>query len=137
MISNNWFAMAFFVSSILVGCRDEPDTNEVRRAAIAQCTRDETNRAAPQACLQTLLQVAESDLMQSYALRFQDARERDHGSGKEIHADTFRRANDEWKQYRDAECARRLDEVPQGVKRDDYQLACMVELTRRRALDMR
>ena len=50
---------------------------------------------------------------------------------------TFRKANDEWKQYRDAECARRRDHAPKDVSADDYQLACTVELTRRRALDMR
>jgi hypothetical protein len=32
---------------------------------------------------------------------------------------------------------RRRDLAPQGVAADDYQLACMVELTRRRGLDMR
>jgi uncharacterized protein YecT (DUF1311 family) len=102
---------------------------------LKQCSRDDANKA--HACLETLLQVAENDLMQSYAVRFQDARERDHGTGKEIFADTFRKANDEWKQYRDAECARRRDVVPPGVSMQDYQLACLVELTRRRALDMR
>lgn len=104
-------------------------------SALAQCSRDAAHK--PRGCLETLLQVAENDLMQSYALRFQDARERDHGTGKEIYADIFRKANDEWKQYRDAECARRRDHVPKGVAPDDHHLACMVELTRRRALDMR
>jgi len=101
---------------------------------LKQCTRDGDK---PRPCLETLLQVAETDLLQSYAPRFQDARERDHGTGKEASAAMFRKANDEWRQYRDAECARRRDLVPQGVSADDYELACMVELTRRRALDMR
>jgi uncharacterized protein YecT (DUF1311 family) len=104
-------------------------------SALAQCSRDGTSRT--RGCLETLLQVAENDLTLSYATRFQDARERDHGTGKEIFVDTFRKSNDEWKQYRDAECARRRDVVPAGVAVDDYQLACLVELTRRRALDMR
>jgi uncharacterized protein YecT (DUF1311 family) len=104
---------------------------------LAQCTRDEKQRANPRPCLETLLRLAESDLMQSYAIGFQDARERDDGSGNETYANSFRKANDEWKQYRDAECARRRDVVPQGVKVEDHELACMVELTRRRALDMR
>jgi hypothetical protein len=104
-------------------------------SALAQCSRDAANKT--RACLETLLQVAENDLMQSYAVRFQDARERDHGTGKEVFADIFRKANDEWKQYRDAECVRRRDVVPAGVSVDDYQLACAVDLTRRRALDMR
>ena len=103
-------------------------------SALKQCSRDGDK---PRPCLETLLQVAENDLMLSYATRFQDARERDHGTGKEIFVDTFRKSNDEWKQYRDAECARRRDVVPPAVAVDDYQLACLVELTRRRALDMR
>lgn len=106
-------------------------------SAMAQCTRDEALRAKPRPCLETLLQVAENDLTQAYAVRFQDARERDHGSGKEDSVDGFRRANDEWRQYRDAECARRRQAVPPGPNAEDLQLACMIDLTRRRALDMK
>ena len=106
-------------------------------SALAQCTRDEALRAKPRPCLEVLLQVAENDLTQAYAIRFQDARERDHGTGKEESVNVFRRANDEWRQYRDAECSRRRETVPQGVSPDDYQMACMIELTRRRALDMK
>lgn len=106
-------------------------------AALAQCTRDGALRDKPRPCLETLLQVAENDLMQSYALHFQDARERDHNAGNENAATSFRKANDEWRQYRDAECARRRDHTPKSVAPDDFHLACMVELTRRRALDMR
>jgi len=94
-------------------------------------------REKPRPCLDVLLRVAESDLMEVYALHFQDARERDHNAGHEAAVTTFRKANDEWRQYRDAECARRRDHAPKGVAPDDYHLACMVELTRRRALDMR
>jgi uncharacterized protein YecT (DUF1311 family) len=106
-------------------------------SALAQCTRDEAQRAKPRSCLELLLQVAENDLMQIYANRFQDAREKDHGTGAENATNTFRKANDEWRQYREAECARRKDQVPQGIAFEDYQLACMVDLTRRRSLDMR
>jgi uncharacterized protein YecT (DUF1311 family) len=106
-------------------------------SALTQCTRDGALRAKPRPCLEVLLQVAENDLMQAYAVRFQDARERDHGAGNEDAVNVFRKANDEWRQYRDAECARRRDQVPQGIAVEDYQVACMVELTRRRALDMR
>jgi uncharacterized protein YecT (DUF1311 family) len=106
-------------------------------SALAQCTRDTALREQPRPCLQTLLQVAENDLMQSYALMFQEARERDHGAGNEKAADTFRKANEEWRQYRDAECARRRDNIPKGVSPEDHHLACFVELTRRRALDMK
>jgi uncharacterized protein YecT (DUF1311 family) len=103
---------------------------------LAQCTREKG--VPPRPCLETVLLVAEQDLMQAYASRFQDARERDDGTGKEIHVDIFRKANDEWKEYRDAECARRLDQSPQGaVAPEDRRLACLAELTRRRALDMR
>jgi len=106
-------------------------------AALTQCTRDGALRDKPRPCLETLLQVAENDLMQSYALHFQDARERDHNAGNENAATSFRKANDEWRQYRDAECTRRLDQRPKEIAPDDHRLSCMVELTRRRALDMR
>lgn len=106
-------------------------------SALAQCTRDEAQRAKPRPCLELLLQVAENDLMQAYANRFQDAREKDHGTGAENATNTFRKANEEWRQYRDAECTRRKDQLPQGIAFEDYQLACMVDLTRRRSLDMR
>jgi uncharacterized protein YecT (DUF1311 family) len=106
-------------------------------SALVQCSRDAALRKQPRPCLQTLLQVAENDLMQSYALSFQEARERDHSAGNEKAADTFRKANEEWRQYRDAECARRRDNTPKDVSPEDYHLACFVELTRRRALDIR
>ena len=102
---------------------------------LLQCTRDALGDKRK--CLEVLLMVAESDLTQAYAIRFQEARERDQGAGNELLVTTFRKANDEWKQYRDAECARRRDHAPTGVAVDVYQLACMVELTRLRALDMR
>ena len=105
--------------------------------ALVQCTRDEDLRAKPRPCLETLLRVAEEDLTQAYASQFQEARERDHATGKEDSVNVFRRTNDEWRQYRDAECSRRRETVPQGVSAEDYQIACMVELTRRRALDMK
>lgn len=106
-------------------------------SALAQCSRDAAMREKPRPCLETLLQVAENDLMQSYALLFQDARERDHSAGNEKAVDTFRKANDEWRQYRDAECARRRDHAPKGISPEDHHLACVVELTQRRALDVR
>ena len=106
-------------------------------AAIAQCTRDSAMRDKPRPCLEVLLQVAENDLTQEYAMHFQDARERDQGAGNERAVTAFRKANDEWKQYRDAECARRIDRLAKGASADDQHLACMVELTRRRTLDMR
>lgn len=106
-------------------------------SALAQCRRDGALREKPRPCLEVLLQVAENDLMQIYALHFQDARERDHGAGNENAVTSFRKANDEWRQYRDAECARRRDHAPKDIAPEDYHLACIVELTRRRSLDMR
>jgi uncharacterized protein YecT (DUF1311 family) len=106
-------------------------------SALAQCSRDAALREQPKPCLQTLLQVAENDLMQSYALKFQEARERDHDAGNEEAVDTFRKANNEWRQYRDAECARRRDHAAKEVSPEDLHVACLIELTRRRGLDMR
>jgi uncharacterized protein YecT (DUF1311 family) len=104
---------------------------------LAQCTRDSAMRDKPQPCLEVLLRVAEEDLTQAYAVQFQDARERDQSAGNENAVTAFRKSNDEWKQYREAECARRIERGAKGAAPDDQRLACMVELTRRRALDMR
>lgn len=93
-------------------------------AALAQCTRDDSLRGKSRSCLEGLLQVAEADLGQLYALRFQEANERGEAA-----VAIYRKSNDEWRQYRDAECQRREGE--------ERQLACVVDLTRRRAWDMR
>jgi uncharacterized protein YecT (DUF1311 family) len=99
---------------------------------LAQCARSDALRGKERDCLELLLQVAEQDLSQVYAYRFQEANERGEKS-----LATYRKANDEWRQYRDAECARRSELPPAGVSPENYHAACMVELTRRRALDMR
>ena len=101
-------------------------------SALAQCSRGAALRGKEGGCLELLLQVAEQDLSQVYAYRFQEANERGEKS-----LAAYRKANDEWREYRDAECARRRELPPAGVSPDDYHAACMVELTRRRALDMR
>ena len=97
-----------------------------------QCVRSEELREKTRDCLELLLRIAEQDLSLAYAHRFQEANER----GERALA-AYRKANAEWRDYRDAECARRLDLAPSGVAPEDYQAACVVELTRRRALDMR
>jgi hypothetical protein len=94
--------------------------------------RSEGLRTKAAGCLETLLQVAERDLSDVYAHRFQEANERGEPS-----LAAYRKSNDEWREYRDAECARRRELAPSGVSPDDYEAACRVELTRRRALDMR
>jgi len=106
-------------------------------AALTQCLRDEAQRATPRPCLEVLLQVAEADLAQVYALGFQEARERDFNTKAEDFTAAYRKSNDAWRQYRDAECARRRPFAPAGLSAEDYELACTVELTRRRALDMK
>jgi len=93
-------------------------------SAYLQCTRSAALRGKPRPCLEHLLRVAEADLGSVYALRFQEANEK---GGAVIAA--YRKSNGEWREYRDAECARRADE--------DRKLACVIDLTRRRALDMR
>lgn len=101
-------------------------------SAMAQCRRSEALRTRARSCLDLLLRTAEMDLTNVYAHRFQEANER----GEQALA-AFRRSNEEWRQYRDAECERRQALAPAGVKPEDFHLACVVELARRRALDMR
>jgi len=106
-------------------------------SAMTQCTRDDTTRANPRSCLQTLIEVAEVDLTQAYALKLTESRHLDVAGGNEEPSDRFRASNKAWLQYRDAECQRRKDSTPAGTDPGDYQLACIVELTRRRLADMR
>ena len=110
-----------------------------RRAtsALAQCTRDDTTRANVRGCLQTLLEVGEQDLTQAYATRLTEARERDVAAGNEAASERYRASNKAWLAYRDAECERRKDQTPAGADPGDVQAACIVELTRRRLVDMR
>lgn len=106
-------------------------------SALAQCTRDATTRAAPKPCLDTLLQISEQDLMQVYAGGLADALQRDIARGNEAASNAYRESNKAWLQYRDAECQRRKDLAPAAVDPENYRLACVVELTRRRLVDMR
>ena len=100
--------------------------------AAMQCIRHPEMQKNARPCLDLLLRVAEQDLTIVYADRFQEATQRGEAA-----LAAFRKSNDEWKQYRDAECARRRDFAPAGVAPEDYAVACSVELVRRRALDMR
>jgi uncharacterized protein YecT (DUF1311 family) len=99
--------------------------------ALAQCARNEDLRGKEQDCLALLLRIAEQDLSLVYAHRFQEANERGERS-----LAAYRKANDEWREYRDAECARRRELAAAGISPQHSEAACMVELTRRRALDM-
>jgi uncharacterized protein YecT (DUF1311 family) len=65
------------------------------------------------------------------AFRFQDSLEADARAGNENASSAYRNAAVAWRGYRDAECARR------GPAGSDEWRACMVDLTRRRYLDLR
>jgi len=97
---------------------------------LAQCRRGLAAGSDAGGCVEPLLQLAEQDLLQIYAQRFQAAREADAAAGNESASGVFRRSNEAWRAYRDAECARR------GPAGSDAQRACLVELTRRRMLDL-
>jgi uncharacterized protein YecT (DUF1311 family) len=106
-------------------------------SALSQCTRDESTRANPRDCLQTLRNVSEQDLTEAYAARLTEARQRDVAAGNEAASDRYRASNKAWIEYRDAECQRRKDGAPAGIDPEVAQLACIVELSRRRLVDMR
>jgi len=100
--------------------------------AAAQCLRTPDLQKSPRACYELLQRVAEEDLTQLYSQRFQEANARGDASTA-----AFRKSNDEWNRYREAECARRRELAPTGIAADDYAIACNVDLIRRRAQDMR
>jgi uncharacterized protein YecT (DUF1311 family) len=93
--------------------------------SLAQCRRG-TDAAE---CLDALQQIADQDLTALYAQRYVDARQTDAKAGNENAIAAFRRSSDAWKAYRDAECALRGG--------GEATKACVVDLTRRRALDLR
>lgn len=95
-------------------------------AALQQCRRG----AAPLECLQPLLDIAERDLVEVAAFRFQESLEADAKAGNVSASSAYRNAAGAWREYRDAECARR------GASGSDEWRACMVDLTRRRYLDL-
>lgn len=95
-------------------------------SALTQCTRSGNSAGG---CLEALLQVTEQDLTQAYAARFQEARDADSKAGNENASDAIRRSNQAWLSYRDAECARHASA--------DARKACIVDLSRRRLLDVR
>jgi hypothetical protein len=94
--------------------------------SLAQCKRG----AAPGDCLQLLLDLAERDLVEVAAFRFQESLEADAKAGNEKASNTYRNAAAAWRAYRDAECARR------GAGGSDEWRGCMVDLTKRRYLDL-
>lgn len=94
-------------------------------SVLVQCRRGSNATA----CLENLLQVAERDLTELYSRHFIDARQADAAAGNENAVAAFRKSADAFKAYRDAECGHRNSA--------DERTACMVELTRRRELDLR
>lgn len=95
--------------------------------ALAQCRRTKETAA----CLDALLVVAEQELTQRYAGLFVDARTQDEKAGNEVASGIFRRSSEAYLAYRAAECARR------GAAGSEVHKACLVDLTRRRGLDLR
>lgn len=94
--------------------------------ALAQCRRG----ADTGACLDALLELAERDLLQQSALRFQEALDADAKAGNDAASTAYRNSAAAWRSYRDLECARR------GAAGSDAWRACRVDLTRWRYLDL-
>ncbi len=94
--------------------------------ALGQCRRG----ADPGACLQLLLDLAERDLLEAAAVRFQESLDADARAGNDAASSAYRNSAAAWRNYRDLECARR------GAAGGDAWRACRVDLTRRRYLDL-
>lgn len=94
--------------------------------AFAQCRR---SAASAGECLDSLLGIVDQELTELYAKHTVEARQADAKAGDQNASNAFQRSSDSWRAYRDAECGRR----PAG----DERKACMLDLTRRRALDLR
>jgi hypothetical protein len=98
--------------------RDAPALRQCRRGADAAD------------CLEALLTLVESDLLESAALRFQESLEADARAGNVAASTAYRDSAAAWRNYRDLECARR------GAAGSDAWRACRVDLTRWRYLDL-
>ncbi|MDH4326584.1 MAG: DUF1311 domain-containing protein [Betaproteobacteria bacterium] len=98
--------------------RDAPTLQQCRRSADAGT------------CLEVLLNLAESDLVESAALRFQESLDADAKAGNDAASTAYRNAAAAWRNYRDLECARR------GPAGSDAWRACRIDLTRWRYLDL-
>ena len=94
--------------------------------SLAQCRRSGGNAGE---CLDSLLTIADQELTELYAKHTVESRQADAKAGNPNASTTFQRSIDSWRAYRDAECARRAT--------GDERKACMLDLTRRRALDLR
>lgn len=94
--------------------------------ALGQCRRG----ADTGACLEALLDLAERDLLEKSALRFQESLDADAKAGNDAASSAYRNAAAAWRNYRDLECARR------GPAGSDAWRACRVDLTRWRYLDL-
>ena len=92
---------------------------------LKQCTRDPAQKADE--CIDTLLNVTEADLTAQYSKYLLQAQEEKSGSAR---VTALRKSNDAFRAYMDAECARR------GAEKSDAHRACIVDLTRRRLLDL-
>ena len=89
---------------------------------LVQCRR---GGRQPADCLDALVTLVERELTEIYAKHYTDALQ----AGGEAAADKFRRSASTWRTYRDSECGQRSTA--------DEQKACVVQLTRRRAIDLR
>lgn len=94
--------------------------------SLAQCRRSGGSAGE---CLDSLLAIADQELTELYAKHTVEARQADAKAGDQNASTMFQRSVDSWRAYRDAECGRRAA----GEERK----ACILDLTRRRALDLR
>lgn len=95
--------------------------------ALRQCQR---GGGAAQDCLQLLHELAERDLVEVSARRFQESLDADASAGNDAASTAYRNSAASWRAYRDAECVRR------GPGGSDAWRACMADLTRLRYFDL-
>lgn len=101
---------------------------------LAQCRRNSDTPTELGACFEQLQKIADLDLLAASANRFQTAIEADRASGGS-RADDFRAAAAAWRSYREAECRSRV--AGAGADAGNLERACIIQLTRRRAHELR
>jgi len=122
------FLAAFTVAS---GALAQPSS------PLDRCYGEAKRRLDVGPCLAKLLDQAEAKLEDALALAKRDARELDAVIGPRArNMEKLAASHEAWSRYREAECARRAEAMSPGTGSGDVQLACLVELTERRAAEL-
>lgn len=107
------------------------------KSPLDRCWAEVRTRVELKPCLERLLQEAERALETALSAADVEARELDRLSSRRAeNALKLSISQDAWRAYREAECARRRAAMEPGTGAGDSHLACRIELTQARAVEL-